>query len=163
MSNETNYYKINTLFLPILELRLTSSTDYANMIKENKNLDILDEKGNFSWEKLQKFININMVDKILIENQKTKKNFLASFKQCEEEDFSKFDTEQLPENRFCPNIQQNDLIVKNEYKNKKDRISFSLEIHKCIPDPKLGRECESDSNIRKVLEQIYFTFTYVSE
>jgi PHP family Zn ribbon phosphoesterase len=52
MSNETNYYKINTLFLPILELRLTSSTDYANMIKENKNLDILDEKGNFSWEKL---------------------------------------------------------------------------------------------------------------
>ena len=67
------------------------------------------------------------------------------------------------ENRLCPdmNLIKDDLVIKNGYSNKKERISFSIQAVLC--DTEAGETCASVKNIDLFLESIYFTMYVLEE
>jgi len=51
-------------------------------------------------------------------------------------------------------------MLRNDYSNFTERISFSLEIIQCDPE---HYECESDEKIKNFVEQIMFTEYFLTE
>jgi hypothetical protein len=51
-------------------------------------------------------------------------------------------------------------MVKNSYDNIDDRHSFYISIFKCNKE---FQTCESDENIQKVVDSIFFSFSYIGE
>jgi hypothetical protein len=52
MTNDTNRFQLNGLFLPILEIRPVSAGQMANFISKNPELTIFDDDGFYTNDKL---------------------------------------------------------------------------------------------------------------
>ena len=47
-------------------------------------------------------------------------------------------------------------VIKNGYTNRTERLSFSIEIHKC--NDRYNPECKPNEEIVDLLDKIYFNF-----
>ena len=56
---------------------------------------------------------------------------------------------------------KDDLVIKNGYSNKKERISFSIQAVLC--NTKAGETCASNENLDLFLESMYFTMYVLEE
>lgn len=59
------------------------------------------------------------------------------------------------------NLIKDDLVIKNGYSNKEERISFSIQAVLCDTDA--GETCASNDNIDLFLRSIYFTMYVLEE
>ena len=60
---------------------------------------------------------------------------------------------------MCPDL--SNARVKNEYTDFVSRVSTNIEISECNPDA--GISCESEENVRILLDNIYFTLYNLHE
>ena len=86
---------------------------------------------------------------------------------CTEEMFSTLPEElkvkSVVESRLCPDMEsiKDQLVIKNGYSNKKERISFSIQAVLC--NAEAGETCAPDEDIDTLLESIYFTMYVLEE
>ena len=170
-------------FWPSIQIKLSQETDQAlKEIDEDPDLDIFED-----GVKLQE---LESLDNLKIDQYKLSRYFslemrirtvtkeidnwnIFELRHCKSKDFTdrgfKFSNEdamKVTEKRFCPQSERMKAFwqVKNAYTNKGDRVSFSMEIHKCgahkgnAPD-----YCQNDEAIRKLFDKLYFTLFYLEE
>lgn len=97
------------------------------------------------------------------------KYLVIPFRKCKLEDFTLRDFE--PDQKMaekigtyiCPDAPSDfDYYrVENKYTNYTYRVSFSVDIHICIPGGRI--ECKSNESVKRFLEDYYFTFYTLQE
>ena len=163
MTQGNNYANMSESNLyPSLEI-LTVLSDFE---KETGGIDIQRNSSKTGFEidmkKLSRFIDVVLQIQIL--KDATQKFYKVPFVKCKIENFTKRGVK-MPKNwkerydqRLCPDedkLQQYEWAVKNQYANKNDRISFSVDVIKCMDQySKFG--CETDDKIKKMLDNVYF-------
>lgn len=118
------------------------------------------------YNKLRSYVQAYLVMQVVTEGQTIFHH--KELRNCKVADFQRNGIEIAEDRidemkaRLCPALEEDISWFKlqNSYQNKADRISFSIELHKC---DSAEASCQDQGNVTTLLNEVYFALHIVSE